>query len=295
VEIRLPNLPPDKPRQVEVWENERIVCTAWQRGTPLYIQVCAVDVVVHAAQSVQIPPLALQSVNTTLFDQKARHRLDNIVAGAQQVATDAVDWWLRTLRWKTLNGSIGQREVAGADSGWGTYLMDAHTEARFYTPACVINLPADNPVTKRQWNRAGRSLAKAEVAPVWFDFMFDGEHRIKSGDLHGGILCLAIASETVIRALMTRHLRLPTNQHFRSMTDFLNIRQILDKWHHLGYWDAQWQAAIDLPTLKSLFELRNAVAHRGTTRLDAAACRDIAKVVRTFVAKAAPAADKLSG
>jgi len=216
-------------------------------------------------------------------------------ASAAAIATEAHDRWLCTLRWKSLNGAIGQRRILGAASGWADYLMDSTTEKRFYSGGHFFTVGPERLITKRMWTAVANSLLAGEASPVWLDFLFEGEHRLMSDDLHGGIVCLAIACESIVRTLMTKHLKRPVNEAFASATNQVPIRRILDQWKNLGFWNPQWRQVTDIKKLQRLFELRNAVMHRGQDEFDKTECLDIAKWARSFILHASPYAEVLYG
>jgi len=233
---------------------------------------------------VRIPQESLGKVNVTLFDQAEREALDAIIREAEEIGREAMESWIRTLRWKSHRSGIGQYEVTGRETGWGTYLLEAKSEKPFYTSARIVAVLADHPLPRRTWRAVGESLSKREVPPPWFGFLFDGEHKIATGDLHGSVLSLAIAAETVIRTLMAKKVSERGNSAIQELLDSCSISRILDRWGKLAPEISGWAQAVDKAPMKKLFEWRNRVAHRGETEsLTAAECRVLAGVTRTLV------------
>ena len=93
---------------------------------------------------------------------------------------------------------------------------------------------------------------------------------------------LAIACESLFRVLLARYLR-ERDDAIMNLMNQINISRIMDKWKHLSR-VGRWTQKVDMPKIKQLFELRNAIAHRGQVRdLDAAECSELAKAVHLFV------------
>jgi hypothetical protein len=297
VEIRLPGFPPNTPSTMHQWdEEEDIFCHSWRHKKPVAYLVNAVDVVVDTGKNVGIPVERLGTVKHDWQSKETYEKNDKLSHASAAVAFKAFQLWLRTFRWKTLNPHFGQRRATTQRSGWGTYLYDASTKKRFFgaTVKMVGGGLGGNPLDRTAWNKVQRALTKGAVPPVWFEFAFEGQHRVSQGDLHGGILCHAIAVETVIRLLMKTHLKSPPNEPVMDMLDFVQIRRILDHWQNLGYWSPKWQAATDLTLLKRLFTLRNSVMHKAVMQTNVAECFQIGKAVLKFIVQASPTAERLS-
>ena len=303
VVLRLPSLPTQSERaegdpvpfkSKHVFRTSKISCHHLRSGRPFCYDVHQVDVYVRLKRRISIPTAALGRIHSDDFSSKRRAQLDRMMTPSASIAAEALDRWLRTVRWKTAFGSIGQRQIVGNASGWSDYLFDSATKQKFYASGHFITVHGDRPITKREWNSVGRALSSGTIPPVWFDFLFDGEHRIASDDLPGGILCLAIACESLVRELMTTHLRRPVNDRFSRIVSVTPISRFLEKWPQLGLWSARWQNATDLTKLKRLFELRNDVAHgvRAQT-LRKSECREVASAVRNFVIQGSPTAEKV--
>jgi hypothetical protein len=173
--------------------------------------------------------------------------------------------------------------VAGRESGWGTYLQDSGSEKHFYTNSRVHIIQNARTLSRRVWRATGEALQDSRIQPpLWFDFLFDGEHRIGVGDLHGGIVSLAIACESLFRALLLLYLGEHDDEIVNLMNQ-INISRIIDRWSHLRRVQ-RWGAKVDLRKIKRLFELRNGIAHRGQIRdLKPSECADFAKAARAFV------------
>jgi len=293
VEVVLPSRPRRGERHYGMRGNYKISCSEYRSNRPLSWDIHQLDVLVTLRRRVSIPTVALERVNTLQFPPRRRAQFEQMCVVPHEVAGEAFDRWLSTLRWKTLRGEIGQREIVDPHSGWGTYLQDSVTRRPFYATHGIITVSRSSAISSLAWHQTGAFLANGDEPPIWFDFLFEGQHRVASDDLHGGIACLAIACESVVRALMRRHLKVPINDEIAENVNRVSISRLLDKWKVLGYWTAPWQSATDLPRLKRLFELRNSVMHRGNMDFDKAECQAVAKAVQTFVIHGSPVAERL--
>jgi hypothetical protein len=301
VEVLLPSVPSRAERKKggfsgdgRMFKTDKISCTSLRSGRPSEYEIHSVDVWVRLKRQIVIPIEALGRVNDSLFSASRREQLRRTMKRPSAIAEDALDRWLRILRWKTVNAAIGQWQHIGNKSGWSAYLYDSATRKRFYSGGHFFVVPGTQPVSKRTWNEVEQALQAGTEAPLWFDMLFEGEHRILVDDLHTGIVCLAIACETIVRRLMTRHLTRPANETVAAHLSQMSIGRVFEQWKDLGFWSPRWQRATDLPRLRRLFQLRNAVMHRGDTRFDSAECRAIATAARRFVVHASPYAQSLA-
>ena len=293
VEIRLPKRPPLN-LKTDNWGNKHIRCMAWRKGRPQAFLVEHADVYVDLQTQLSVPVEEIGRVHHDWHQPGMRERFDKIAESGATTALAAFELWLRTLRWKSLHGQVGQRHLETRPAA-STYLCDAGTSKRFYGSTIRVIASAGNALVSRaDWNRTQEALKNKRQPPVWFDFLFEGEHRVNASDLHGGVLCLAIACEVVVRTLMKKHLATPINQEYLSMVELGAIRRILDGWKDLGYWTPAWQQATDLPKLKRLFELRNRLAHKAAAPPNQAECTAISLAARRFIIHASRTAERLS-
>jgi hypothetical protein len=295
VTIQLPSFPPDAPGVMHQWDDDAIYCHSRRYGKPLAFLISEVDVVVDTGKKLGVP---LERLNTALFDWQSpatHEKHEKLSEQSAAIAVKAFNLWVRTLRWKVVKPYFGQRRFDSPRSGWSTYLYDAKTKQRFFGAALPIEARGfGTPIDRAGWKRVQRALTAGGTPPLWFDFVFEGQDRIMQGDLHGGILCLAVGVETVIRKLMKAHLRNPPNEPVMEMLDFVVIRRILDQWEDLGYWSPAWQAATDLTHLKRLFTLRNDVIHKAVVPTDKAECTRVGKAALQFILQASSTAERLT-
>jgi len=251
---------------------------------PLAYDVHQIDVFVALSGAARVPKKSLGTVKNDLFQKRERKRFDKLVQRADAVAEKALEYWLRLLRWRTGNWMIGQRQVSGLESGWATYLADAASEMRFYSGPVDFSVGGRRPISKRVWNSAQESLSAQAEPPVWYQFLFDGEPRLGVDDLHGSVLSLAIACESLLRALFSKHVGAPRDAEFLRLINLVPVMRLLERWRQLGFRSKAWERSMDRKAIKSLFECRNRIMHRGSTQeLTRAECERYARAARPFV------------
>jgi hypothetical protein len=282
IEVHLPKAPPGMKLGSGESDDAPISCHNWDTRTqkPILYDIHRVMVFVDLQRTYAIADAALERVSPEFFSATSRAELKGIVAEGQAIAASALTLWIRTLRWKTLNWRIGQIQPARVDRPQQVYLVHGNTRRRFFSGPITIVVPGSIRVRKRAWNACGRALRTGQTPPLWLDFLFEGEHRIASQDLHGGIISLAIACELLIRALVLR----PTNRRFVALLRRMKVSNILDQWKDVGPMGKRLNQAMDRDKLTRLLQLRNGIMHSGAVQtLKAPECRDLAKAVRTFV------------
>ena len=285
IEIRLPPRPKRERKGGGSWGDDRIWCSSWRTASerPLCFDVLSLDVFVDLKKPLGVPAESLGHVKLDHFSKGQRARFEKLAEQGEALATDALEHWLRVLRWKSLRPHIGRPQTSRGPLH-GVYLVDYSSKRRFYAGPISITAGVSCPLSKRIWHRTATALAQALEPPIWFDFLFEGEHRVASGDLSGSVIHLAIAAESLLREIVARkHAKTPVDEEFRALLNQVSISRIVDRWKHLRLHQRSRAKAIELPAFKRLFELRNRLMHRGDGHLDAAECRSLAKAVRTLL------------
>jgi hypothetical protein len=273
-------------------ETADLWCYSWRskRKTPLAYEIARVRVVVDLNRTLTIPQAALGKVSPKHHTKPAFKALEDVVRSGEKTAEDAFRLWVRTLRWKSLNARINQMNIEPTDVARGSRLVDASTGQAFYAPPIMLSAGVTAPITRRIWNSCGKALRTHRTPPLWLDFLFEGEHRVTSSDLHGGIVCLAIACELLMRRVVMR----PTNRRFFPLLKKMEIGRIREQWANLGPTSKRLSAAFDTERLKRLFDLRNGIMHRGEIRaLNQSECRELAKMARSFIVAGTTLAERV--
>ena len=293
IEIHLPDpLPRKAVGDPEMRETAGLWCYSWRSKTkrPLNYEVRRVRVVVDLNRTLTIPQAALRKVSPKHHTKAAFKAFEDVVTSGERIAEDAFRLWVRTLRWKSLNARINQMNIEPTDVARGSRLVDASTGQAFYAPPITVSAGVTAPITRRIWNSCCKALRNQQTPPLWLDFLFEGEHRVASSDLHGGIVGLAIACELLMRRLVMR----PTNRRFFPLLKKMEIGRIRDQWGNLGPTGKRLNAAFNNDRLKRLFDLRNGIMHRGEIRvLNQSECRELAKMARRFIVVGTALAERI--
>ena len=143
---------------------------------PAKIAVGSVDVHIHINEIVSLPEEALKHNPNPkdLLSNEQKKKLNRIAKAYEDTAYRAFDLWIRTLRWKSDNSTIGRPEIHGAESGRHTYLLNGQTGLRFWaykepltlrTYKC-ITLPECICRAKRPSGRPGSFRSSAVLTPL---------------------------------------------------------------------------------------------------------------------------------
>jgi hypothetical protein len=264
VSFRLPKRP-----KVKDWQkkNASITCSSYRvrstRKVPVRYSIHGIDALLRTRKKRSIRQDAFERVDVSLFSRRQRTSLDKICASQFQILTDAFDYWLEVLRWKSGLRMIGQYRVNRQRSAWGPYLADSDTGRLFYASTRLISVGRPATLSVRHWKLAEKALLALRNVPVWQQYLSEAEQKLQTGDSRGAVLDAAIAVETSVRQLIaTAVLRVP-NASAEGLLNALPISRILDKWTQLGFSSRRWREQDLQKDLKSLFEMRNAIMHRG--------------------------------
>ena len=93
---------------------------------PIEYDIQKVDVEVSFAFQTKVPSEVLtRSPNAyDLFSEQEQKELNDTADAHKLIAGRAFEYWIRVVRWKCMNSSIGRPERHNYESGWGTYLID---------------------------------------------------------------------------------------------------------------------------------------------------------------------------
>jgi hypothetical protein len=123
---------------------------------PLTYTIHRVDVEVEVLGAVSIPDDALTKPPNQYesFSAEQRKTVEQLCESYPGRAERAFEYWLEILRWSSGLALIGQPQISGAQSGWGTYLIDTSTQHRVWACAIGLTVYAATEVTKEHWEVA---------------------------------------------------------------------------------------------------------------------------------------------
>jgi hypothetical protein len=235
--------------------------------------VSDVDVLVTAQSGARVRSSSRDGRKVEHHETRRGVKLDAILNDLTQVAKRAFEYWLRVGRWTTDHSSLGQlrRDEREAQS---TPELQSEDGSVLWRPIPVITIQiAGAAVSKREWNRWGAAVAAEEAPPVFIDFLHDANHRLYIGDRQGAVLAFAIACETAIRSVVLERNAPGMSQEGLKLLSSVPISRLLQRLNKVGPPAGFW-TGLDRKTLQTLFDRRNALAHRGSEKdLTTAECR----------------------
>jgi hypothetical protein len=262
-----------------------------EEHNPLEYLVGLVHVRVEAGEPLNIPGAALEHppIRLELFKESEQQRLTKLLRRLSGIGNGAFAYWLRIMRWKTGVVSIGAAQPVDHSFDGSPDMECLATHRRFWLAGGGGIVPATEMVSCEQWAETQEALNKQEMPPLWLEFWFDGEHRIRKGDLTGAILSLAIALETAVRRLVVIHLSDKSIESIIYDTiDNSNISFIMNKFRSLSFWDKDWDRHCDHEKLRSLIQRRNDIMHVAKIGdLTESLLQDYSRVVKKFIYKVA--------
>jgi hypothetical protein len=251
-------------------EDIRLVVTGWREDKgqriPSMVSVQDVEVTIEIVENIKIhermltiPPNAYD-----LLDDKEKNKLNEVGDSYGKLAEAAFEHWIRLLRWKSRNGSIGRSAVKGHASGWSTYLRDRKSDHNVWMYIPPFTFYLSDPIGLDTWEEVDKSLKRDEESPLYFDLYFDGIEHSKIKDYQRSIVDFAVAAEVFLRSkVMDKILQilLPS------------VRKHIDRSAIHNYYDQFFPEILSdigkteygnlKANLKNLFESRNAVLHSG--------------------------------
>lgn len=234
VEVKLP---PEEHADRGNSYDETIGCFSWKRrhgkDIPQSFHIFKVDLTIDLENTIQVRRelLELPPKQMKFVTQNKKLLFDNIVCEHEILANRAFDYWIRVVRWKAGWWRIGQPEVGDQRSGWGTYLIEKQSNHRFWTGTVRLVAQLPHVVTTDEWDEVQQAASEGSSPPLWFEFLYDAQHKLDIGDSSGCILSLAIACESMFRHVLNK--QVPTAENAdRRLFDTLseiNIRAIFRK------------------------------------------------------------------
>lgn len=262
--IRLPKRPKTKD-----WHSRHAPITCWAhrvrggRRVPVRYSIHEVEALLDTGRHRLVRDDAFARVDVSLFPQGQRIALDKICEPHFEMLNDAFEHWLAVLRWTSGFHTLGAPTPDQRKSKWGAYLADAETRRRFYAPAHLFTVRRAPLLTRRHWTQAQKALLAEQDIPVWQQYLAEAKQKVRAEDLRGVVLDTAIAVETLVRQLLSSAILRKSTSTAETLINTIPIARLLDKWYQLGFDSKQWREIDALKDLKSLFEIRNWVMHRG--------------------------------
>jgi len=235
---------------------------------PIKFKVHAVDTLVRVSQEIYVPQAILgrpPNAYDVLSEGKQAH-LNQLAKSYSGIAKEAFETWIRFLRWKSDNSSIGRPRVIGYESGWSTYLVAEETNNRIWAWQDPLRVPGEPAITSEIWESIGKALQNDSNPPIYIELMFDGIEHIELGDFQRAIVEIAVACETYLRTLVTRSLPSGLKHAVVDYINDANIRTVITKLiPEILNEEGKKQLKKIVSSLHSLFDIRNEIVHTAKT------------------------------
>lgn len=266
VKIQLPG----KPRQSD-WNNEssRVRCFHYRqrngRKYPVSYRVNSVDMTIDTGKIRNIPQNSIGTLDDRLFDSRQIKSLDSFAGRYEAIVDSAFERWLNVLRWKTGIYTICPYQENIQKSYWGINLIDLSTNKRFYRPPHRVTVTMLATVSRKDWHLVQRSLEVNLDVPIWQLYLAEAFQRKELEDVRGFILSLAIAIESIMKALIKRHIVASAPPKFKETVGKIGIGRILDGWVKINFRNNRWKSLTEeIKLVKNVFTERNSIMHRGS-------------------------------
>ena len=233
---------------------------------PVELTVHAVDVSVRIPDEVSVPEEILNRPSNAfdIIPKEKQEHLDHLAATYETVAERAFDLWIRTLRWKCDNSTIGRPEIRGPESGWSTYLITQPHEKRIWSSSKVFYIIGTKMITPKMWQEVESSLKMKCQPPIFIDLTMDAIEHINVGDLKRAIVDMAIACESFLRMIVEKSLPNGLQVSIATYIDDANIRPVLEKFVPDILNEKERKEFNKIKSkLHELCDLRNNIVHKG--------------------------------
>ncbi|MEW6716257.1 MAG: hypothetical protein AB1345_01955 [Chloroflexota bacterium] len=254
---------------------------------PVAYWIHSVDVKIKLVDTLSIPEdmLPRHPNAYNLITKEQQDHLNALADEYGQIAEKAFDLWVRIMRWKCDNSSIGRPEIRGVNSGWGTYLLEASSENRIWRGETVIRFHRSKPVTKKEWNEVQVALQEGQTSPIYYDLMFDAVEHMKIGDLQRSVVDLAISCESLLRKIVTQNLPIGLNDAMTNYISNAKINWFLDKFFPQILQPPNALIFSNMKgKLKDLFQARNDIVHsRKPVLITLNECGEFIKVTKELI------------
>jgi hypothetical protein len=231
----------------------------------LQININGVDVCVQQGHVVALPGEVFnrRPKATDLISEVDQKRLDAIGTTANNIASNAFEYWLSVLRWKCNNYGIGRPMISDNRSGWSTYLRDAESQHDVWMTPRTMLIFMRKAVTAEDWDSIQAALESGDDAPIYSKLLDDAREYRDRHEYRRSTIDLAIACEVFIRMMVLQSLPQNLDPDVRVMIEEANINQYVRKFFpNLLTIDGQAKfKKLANDHLGSLFDARNKIMH----------------------------------
>lgn len=240
--------------------------SAGKKRIPTQIAVESADMTIQLPIQVEIDRRMLEvPPNRPEFATEEQVKKFNAVSDEYSIlATQAFEYWLRVVRWKSEDPSIGRPSVRGFESGWSTYLISPKSHKQFWSGPMAFSVIMRDPVDDQIWKEVGKTLNTSLEPPLYYNYLFDSIEHSKTNELQQAIVELATSAELFIRSRTMQKVPSDLLSEMRDYLDEANIRPVIGKFFVglLSEEGARYFKRFS-SAVHALFNDRNTILHSG--------------------------------
>ena len=235
------------------------------KNVPTSYRIHKVDTLVNIPEEIVLPKelLELNPNQNNLIDNELKKHFEFLLNICGLLSRLAFEYWISLLRLKSVQWYAAQPEIIDSESGWVTYLLDKKTSHRFWVEPHRFTAHIPYVFTRKDMNAVINAAINHLKSPIWYEFLFDAEHKFANGDLNGCVLSLAITCESMFRRIIECQIpdtKAVDPEIFRTL-DEINIRSIFKHLKKFKFWNEDWAKNCDIKLMHELFDLRNDIIH----------------------------------
>ena len=238
-------------------------------------------------------PVEMLSSNCNAYElagQDLTNNLEKRVSEYHSIANEAINVWLRCLRWKRNDWRVGRY-----NSSVGLYidvsevsLVDRESDKKIWGGPLHYTAPGCTAISKECWEATANSLKNNEFSPVHYDLLFDAESHLRNGEIKRALVEAAMAAEILVRTIVESRIPDNINSKIKGHIERVSIRTVFESFLPENLDNSQREILTkDNEKLKNgiirLFRDRNTIMHSGVIDgLDRELCSCHIKNVKTL-------------
>ena len=196
--------------------------------------------------------------------------LENKIIGHQSTLNEAIDKWLRCLRWRNLDWRAGRytSKVSWHVDASDIYLINREDNKKIWSGTLQYRVPGCKAISLECWNETETFLEDKGMSPVYYDLLFDSEAHLEYGELKRSLVEVAMAAEIFIRTLVEENIPVTLNSRIKEHLERVPIRTVFDSFLSENLTSRQKVVLVEnngvfKQSILDLFKDRNTIMHSG--------------------------------
>ena len=260
---------------------------------PSRYEILSLDVLVVVKGRVTVP-VKMLDVSCNAYDiveNGLKSNLERKIVKYQKVSNEAIDAWLRCLRWKCNDWRVGRYSASTGEyvDVSNVSLVDNESGKELWGGDLHYTMPGCRTITKECIVGAGDALRNKQLSPVYYDLLFDSEAHLAHGEIKRSLVEAAMAAEVLVRTFVEGYIPKNLNVKIRDYVERASVRTVFESFF-LEQLSREQRKVFngEEQTFKkkilSLFSDRNIIMHSGViSDLDRDACLEhISNVKKLF-------------